>query len=289
MESWPISFKSFAKINLNLFVGPPVTGGLHALSSLFQTISLHDTVTISPAQTTTVTIDNPDIPTVNTVSRAVAALAPRLRQAWSISVTKRIPLGAGLGGGSSNAATVLLALNACENLGLPPSELRVLGAGIGSDVPFFTQGGHARVSGTGDRVAATPPVVPSPYIVLITSDTHCSTQAVYRAYDALGHYDCLDTLSPTQQDSIGPNSLQKAVMQQYPDLNALCTRIHTVIKPRSVWLTGSGSTLYVPCTSAADQDAICAAIAPHLDRNHHQLIPVECVWDTVSQFNCIAP
>ena len=131
-------YKSYAKLNLNLYVGPPQIGGLHHLCSVFQTISLHDDVTITPAKTThSVQFNGPDVPKDNTCTQVLDLLQDRLSQYWHINIDKHIPAGAGLGGGSSNAATLLMALNELESLNLTIDEMATLASQVGSDVPFF--------------------------------------------------------------------------------------------------------------------------------------------------------
>lgn len=152
-----VRVRAAAKVNLHLRVYGRRNDGFHGLLSLFQAVSLADALVIrSLKESDTIVIDGDfDCPTSETtVHKAVAAFrgASGIRTGLSIEVDKRIPAGAGLGGGSSDAAAVLDGLNALLSGGLSRSELAVLGAGIGSDVPFFLSSAAAIVSGRGELI-----------------------------------------------------------------------------------------------------------------------------------------
>ncbi|HEV2721960.1 MAG TPA: 4-(cytidine 5'-diphospho)-2-C-methyl-D-erythritol kinase, partial [Thermoanaerobaculia bacterium] len=138
--------RAYAKINLGLRVTAKRADGYHDIETIFQTISLHDTLTFTPAAALTLTCDAPDIPAddTNLVLRAArAAGAPPV----SIALRKRIPAGGGLGGGSSDAAATLRALGRAD------AEVAL---SLGSDVPFFLVGGTAYATGRGDALTPLP-------------------------------------------------------------------------------------------------------------------------------------
>ena len=136
-----------------MYVGPPEDGGLHRLSSVFQTISLFDTITLKPTELDhSVRFIGLDVPKANTCSNVLDLLGGRLKTFWDVEINKNIPDGAGLGGGSSNAATLILALNQLESLNLSIDEMVTIASQVGSDVPYFLYGGQAHVSGTGDNI-----------------------------------------------------------------------------------------------------------------------------------------
>ncbi|HEY6843661.1 MAG TPA: 4-(cytidine 5'-diphospho)-2-C-methyl-D-erythritol kinase, partial [Thermoanaerobaculia bacterium] len=140
-----------AKINWSLRVTGKRDDGYHDIETLFQTISLHDTLTIEPADTLELTCSDPSIPTddTNLVMRAAKAAGLTAR----IHLEKRIPAGGGLGGGSSDAAAVLsFAKKFDGNIALS----------IGSDVPFFIHGGTQYATGRGDLLTPLPSVAPVP-------------------------------------------------------------------------------------------------------------------------------
>jgi 4-diphosphocytidyl-2-C-methyl-D-erythritol kinase len=148
-----------AKVNLHLRVYPRRSDGFHGILSLFQAVSLADELVIrSLKESDTIEIKGDfDCPAeFTTVYKAASAYlcASGLKRGLSISVDKRIPAGAGLGGGSSDAAATLLGLEACLGGGLDQSRLSSIGASIGSDVPFFLNAAAAIVSGRGEVVEA---------------------------------------------------------------------------------------------------------------------------------------
>ncbi|HYU24822.1 MAG TPA: 4-(cytidine 5'-diphospho)-2-C-methyl-D-erythritol kinase, partial [Thermoanaerobaculia bacterium] len=138
--------KAYAKINLGLRVTAKRDDGFHDVETIFQTISLHDTLSFTPAGALTLTCDAPEIPTdeTNLVMRAARAVgAPPV----AIALRKRIPAGGGLGGGSSDAAATLRALGSADAR---------IALSLGSDVPFFLLGGSAYATGRGERLVPLP-------------------------------------------------------------------------------------------------------------------------------------
>jgi 4-diphosphocytidyl-2-C-methyl-D-erythritol kinase len=152
--------ESPAKINLTLEVLGRRADGFHAIRSVLIPVSLHDTVSFTPGGRKLVFHGGQGAPKdeTNLAVRAVRALEEHagVRHGVDIRIVKRIPVAAGLGGGSSNAATVLKGLNELWELGLSIAELERLGAGIGSDVPFFVRGGSSLAGGRGEELQALP-------------------------------------------------------------------------------------------------------------------------------------
>ena len=185
------SERAYAKLNLVLHVGAPGAGagGLHPLCSLFASIDLADDVRGRPADAGGAE-DSVDCPGVTGPNLALAALEAFRRHVGAelppldLTIEKRIPVAAGLGGGSADAAAALRIANAVAGQPLGPGELRTLAASLGSDVPSQVEPRHALVEGTGERVepVGLPPLV----AVLVPSDTGLSTAAVYAEHDRLG-------------------------------------------------------------------------------------------------------
>jgi 4-diphosphocytidyl-2-C-methyl-D-erythritol kinase len=153
-----VRVQAAAKVNLHLRVYKRRKDGFHGILSLFQAVSLSDSIVIrSLKEPDTITIDGDfDCPMrFTTVYKAVEAYRDEteIRTGLAISVSKRIPVGAGLGGGSSDAASVLTGLEALLQGGLNAEKIASLGASIGSDVPFFLSGAAAIVSGRGEIVS----------------------------------------------------------------------------------------------------------------------------------------
>ena len=152
--------RAYAKINLTLEVLGKRDDGYHEIASILQTVSLHDTLTFEDADDIVLGCDRSELVTAeNLVIKAAQLLRDEagVPRGAAIDLTKKIPVAAGLGGGSSDAATTLLALNRMWGLEMPVAELVPLAAQIGSDVPFFLYNGTARVSGRGERVETLPP------------------------------------------------------------------------------------------------------------------------------------
>lgn len=175
---------ALAKINLDLRVLGKRADGYHELRTIFHTISLSDTLEVQflPARHTEILLlgpqDIPDNLAWNAAAAAVEAMGARGKVL--IHLKKRIPMGAGLGGGSSDAAAVLLALNALTGRPLPLDRLCELGAALGSDVPFFLLGGAAVGIGRGTELFPLPDR-PAQFGLLIAPDVAVSTAEAYAA------------------------------------------------------------------------------------------------------------
>ena len=182
-----------AKLNLQLAVGPPRADGYHDLVTVFHAVSLFDEITAEPAGRDGVTVSGEGADRVpgdgdNLALRAVAALrAAAAADAGGVHITiaKRIPVAAGLAGGSADAAAALVACNELWGTGLGQPQLLEIAAGVGSDVAFAVLGGTAVGRGRGERL--TPALAPatSYHWVLAFADGQLSTPAVYAALDRL--------------------------------------------------------------------------------------------------------
>ncbi len=184
-----------AKLNLQLAVGPPRADGYHDLVTVFHAVALFDEVTVEPAERDTVTVTGEGASTVphdgdNLALRAVAALRKHVRggnrtAGVRVSIAKRIPVAAGLAGGSADAAAALVAANELWTAGLTPQRLAEIAATIGSDVAFALLGGTAVGRGRGERL--TPALAPATqyHWVLAFAEGQLSTPKVYAALDRL--------------------------------------------------------------------------------------------------------
>ena len=189
MTQTPISFVSPAKVNLFLAVTGRRSDGYHQLVTLMCPLTLADTITIRlTRQNITVTCTDPDVPEdeTNLVCRAARLfLTRRVRDKKKrpfgvhMEITKRIPVAAGLGGGSSNAAAVLMALNRMENTPFSRDALMAMAVKLGADVPFFIFGRPAIATGIGEilKPAAGLPSLP---VILIRPPIRISTALVYQ-------------------------------------------------------------------------------------------------------------
>ncbi len=158
-----------AKINLVLEVLGKREDGYHEIRSVMQTISLCDTLDFTLHREIVMECNEPSLHTAdNLVMRAAEMLRAKAgyREGARIALTKRIPLSSGLGGGSSDAAATLIALNRLWRLGLSADELATMAAELGSDIPFFIYGGLALVKGRGEKVIPLPAPSPMWYVLL---------------------------------------------------------------------------------------------------------------------------
>lgn len=184
------TFRSFAKINLGLEVVGKLPGGYHELKTVFATLSLHDLIRIEPTRGgIVVRCDHPDVPTdeTNLVHRAAVlmqGIAER-KSGLTITITKRIAMGGGLGGGSSNAATVLRALAVMWKLRLDPAALVLHAKTLGADVPYFLFGGPALGTGRGDDIHPLD-VRLSEKVLLVQGEGGVSTASVFRRFAERG-------------------------------------------------------------------------------------------------------
>lgn len=178
-----------AKINLFLRIVSKRSDGYHNLSSVFQTISLGDTLTIELHDQDELTCSDPQLPTdhSNLILKATELFRQKLgiNQGFKIHLNKKIPTEAGLGGGSSNAATTLWACNQLANSSVPLDMLKRWGSEIGSDVPFFFSQGTAYCTGRGESVYHLP-ALGSRNVLIVKPKGGLSTPEVYRRLD-FGH------------------------------------------------------------------------------------------------------
>jgi len=212
----PIALRSFAKINLGLRIGPVRTDGFHELATVYQTIDLHDEVSVS-AQVSSVTkieirCDDPRVPTDsrNTCWKIVAAALDTMgaQARVEIDIQKKLPVQGGLGAGSSNAAAALVALErelAGQARELSQTERMTLAAQTGSDVPLFLLGGTVWGRGRGEQVTALADSRAVPCVVAVP-DAAVSTPQAFRDWDAAclnaaltgaGEFATLDKLNRT--------------------------------------------------------------------------------------------
>ena len=261
-----------AKINWTLDTVGVRADGYHLLDMLMQSISLHDTLTLEPAEDITFSAGGATrVPQDESNLALRAALALRgytgTERGAAIHLHKRIPSGAGLGGGSADAAAVLHGLNALWELNLPLETLLQLGLTLGADVPFCLTGGLARVQGIGDVIAPLP-CGRVYHLVIVQPCRGLSTPQVFRTLDMLGKpasrpdtqraQEALTGGSLAQLSASLGNTLQPAAISLRPQIRQAiaCLREHGA---RAAQMTGSGSAVFgVFATAAAARTAFTA-------------------------------
>jgi 4-diphosphocytidyl-2-C-methyl-D-erythritol kinase len=254
--------RAYAKLNLGLRVLYRRPDGYHELRTVFQTISLADSLEISfqPARSVSIAMEGaPQIPD-NLAERAARLLMEAAGKTGSVRLRlrKAIPSGAGLGGGSSDAAAVLLALPVLGGFAIPSERLLALAAQLGSDVPFFLYGGAALGLGRGEELYPLPDF-PAKQALLIACDVHSSTADAYRdlsatlAGDSLTKVALQNKLDSFQRGVWGDvsgdgkpsiiNDFEEVVLARYPALGDVRERLRRA-GATCVAMTGSGSAMF---------------------------------------------
>ena len=261
--------KSLAKINLDLRVLHKRPDGFHELRTVFHTISLADTIRIEyePARRTTITIDDPLAIPDNLVVKAASAVLDELKihaQAH-FRLRKKIPMGGGLGGGSSNAAAVLLALPVLAGRRL--ENVSEIAGSLGSDVPFFLTGGAAAGIGRGTEVYELPEVKPEP-ILVVSSGLHVATGPAYQALGrSLTAADSSSKINEFQafvrvlagghsaeaSSPFSANDFEAVVFREFPQLQTIGRKLSN-LGAAGVRMTGSGSAIFAIFRSRAERD-----------------------------------
>jgi len=246
-----ISERAPAKVNLLLHVGPPRDDGLHELCSLFATIDLADAVSVEEAAADEVVCEGVKGPNLalTAVQRFRAAIAPELPPV-RIVIEKRIPIAAGLGGGSADAAAALRAANELAGRPLDASGLRALGTGVGADVPSQVEPRHALVTGAGECVE--PVGLPPMTLLLLPDEEGLSTADVYAQADALGtmraeldpdHVRALAARPLYELAAVLENDLEGAAVSLRPELNERMEALREA-GALTARVTGSGPTVF---------------------------------------------
>lgn len=260
----PVFLRAPAKINLTLDVLGKRADGYHELASVMQTIALYDTIALWPATGDEIRLDC-NVPALNVPDNLVVRAAHLARSAKDnlpnvrIELVKGIPSPGGLGGGSSDGATVLRALNAWWQLGLSPAQLTEIAATLGSDVPYFIHGGTALIAGRGERVTPLPDILPL-WLIVAQPPVHVPTPAVFRALDSADYSDSTATRTLVNAIQSGApldladatffNALQAGVLRDYPAVNTVREQLLASGAP-VVRMSGSGPALYAPFRTLA--------------------------------------
>jgi len=253
-----LEFPSFAKINLDLRIIGKRTDGFHEIETIFQTVSIRDFLsfeyTMGEIQLIVKGLDVPDDQS-NLVFQAANLLVDRKRTSRGIRITlqKQIPLGAGLGGGSSNAAVTLLTLNKMWKCDCESAELKEMAARLGSDVAFFLEGGTAYGSGRGENIQPIEDIDKTDVLVV----NPCFSIPTFKIYQALNlSSGAMLTTSDTntkirrfQKDwaqnkwSVLKNDLEATAFSRYPVLDEMKKALRNA-GSEFVMLSGSGSSLF---------------------------------------------
>jgi 4-diphosphocytidyl-2-C-methyl-D-erythritol kinase len=272
-----VTVPCFAKLNLHLRVLHKRSDNYHELRTIFQTISLRDTLTLEykAAKRTQIDLSSSIDIEDNLVVRSAKMVLDHLRlAAWvRFVIDKQIPLGAGLGGGSSDAAAVLMALPALAGKAVPFSDLVRLAESLGSDVPFFLHGGTALALGRGIEVYPLPDLPPLIALVIATG-IHVSTPAAYAALNRPALTSAAESpilrefqtiawnLTGSSLDQLPlKNDFEEAVFGIHKELAAQARKLRK-LGAKPALMTGSGSALFGMFKSTSDARAAASKFPP---------------------------
>ncbi|MFM7220351.1 MAG: 4-(cytidine 5'-diphospho)-2-C-methyl-D-erythritol kinase [Nodosilinea sp.] len=286
------SLLAAAKINLYLEIVGDRPDGFHELIMVMQSISLADRITVRSIGIDSIRLvcHHPLVPKdhTNLAYRAAALLVdrfPGVMDKWGgveISLDKQIPIGAGLAGGSSNAAAVLVGLDLLWQLGLTQGELQALGAELGSDVPFCIAGGTLFATGRGEQLDPLPGIEGLWVVLAKYQSTMVSTPWAYGAYRSqFGHSYQSEFGARRSQVKAGPmvaalthqdlpamgqqlyNDLEKVVLPAHPQtaqLRATMTELGNKLGALGTLMSGSGPSVFTLVTSQAEADQFMAQV-----------------------------
>lgn len=247
-----------AKVNLGLSVTGLLPNGYHTLHSLMVPLSIGDELTFQKADQLTLEVQGANLPTDerNLVYRAAKAYldAAQITSGVHIVLDKKLPLASGVGGGSSDAATTLMALRELypTNLNLHP-----IAKSLGADVPFFLVGGAALAEGIGEKL--TPIQLPEVHLVLVNPGTEVSARDAYLWLDQAQNFTpelpLSDILRALETHTAVPyfNALEKAVLERHPEIQQVLNTLPEV-GLHSPLMSGSGSTCFALARSAEEAD-----------------------------------
>nr|WP_232818203.1 4-(cytidine 5'-diphospho)-2-C-methyl-D-erythritol kinase [Zobellella maritima] len=247
-----------AKLNLFLYITGRRCDGYHNLQTLFQFVDFGDTLTFTPATDGTLTL-SPALPGVapedNLILRAARLLQRHTgcRLGARIALNKRLPMGGGLGGGSSDAATTLVGLNQLWNLGLDLEQLANLGLSLGADVPVFVKGQAAFAEGVGDIL--TPATPPEPWYLVLSPGVSVATAAIFTDPDLPRNSPVL----PLEQRLLLPweNDCEGLVKKRHPEVAKLLGWLLEYAPSR---MTGTGACIFATFESRSAAEKVLAQV-----------------------------
>ncbi len=255
------SFQAPAKINLFLHIVGQRKDGYHLLQSVFRLLDFYDTIHLKPNNNGSIkrVRDMANLPVENDLCMRAAVLLQHhtgCKKGVDITLEKNIPMGGGLGGGSSDAATVLLALNRLWDLHLTRAELQALGLQLGADVPFFIFGQNAWVEGIGEQLQALP-LNPAYYVVL-TPPVHVSTAQVFASFELTRNTipTTIAAFSERRLSGSGEsfkNDLEPVVCRQYP---AVAHCLEWLSQFSQARMSGSGASVFAEFENQAQAESV---------------------------------
>lgn len=240
---------SYAKVNLFLDItGKDEKDGYHFIDSLFQEVTLYDIIDIYQSSRDSVRFINERIPGENTVTAVLRMFKDSfsIHDFFNIEIFKNIPVGAGLGGGSSNAAYVLLTL--AKFYSIPKEKILEIGRKVGSDVPFFLYGGLCRVKGKGEIVTPIMAKLKKTYFLIVYPEISISTRWAYSLIKDYGNKDGkifknIPVIDIDFLKKIVYNKFQLFVFENCKELAEIKGNLDSFLDSSLSFMSGSGSSL----------------------------------------------
>lgn len=257
-----LSLPSPCKLNLFLHINGRLPNGYHQLQTVFQLLDYGDTLHFEPISAGEITLA-PAIEGVahqdNLIIKAANLLIETTgtRQGAHITLDKRLPMGGGIGGGSSNAATTLVGLNHLWQLGLSYEQLATLGLRLGADVPVFVNGQSAWAEGVGE--ALTPIELPERWYVVIRPDVHISTAEIFSQKKLTRDTPIIKVAAFLEGG--GRNDCQNIVLQHYPQVKEAVEWLSQYSEAK---LTGTGSCIFASFANEGEARSVLANRPEHL-------------------------
>jgi 4-diphosphocytidyl-2-C-methyl-D-erythritol kinase len=255
-SAWPAP----AKLNLTLQIIGRRADGYHLLQTVFRLLEWGDTIHVRSREDGDIRRVGESVPGVSEADDLVVRAAKLLKKEVNVAkgadigVEKRIPAGGGFGGGSSDAATVLVALDRLWECGLDPDRLASLGLRLGADVPVFVRGGNAWAEGVGEVL--TPLALPQAWYLLVDPGVHVPTAALFASQD-LTRDAAPAKISDFVSGSLLGNAFEPVVRRREPAIEAVFQVLSRVGAPR---LTGSGGGCFVEFADKASAEAALATL-----------------------------
>ena len=250
-----LTLLSPAKLNLFLHVTGRRSDGYHTLQTVFQLLDWGDSMHFSADRSGQLRLEMPgvDLSTEDNLILRAARLLQRGDLGASIACTKRIPMGGGLGGGSSNAATTLLALNHLWQLGLEQDALQALGANLGADVPVFVAGHSAWAEGVGEQL--TPIALPEAWYLVIRPACAVPTGEIFSSQELTRDTSPITMAAFFQ--GVHRNDCEAVVVAKYPEVGEALQWLRDFAEAR---LTGTGACIFAAFGSWRDAAAVQAQV-----------------------------
>ena len=258
-SQWPAP----AKLNLFLHITGRRADGYHELQTVFRLLDWGDRIRLRPradGRIERVGVSVEGVAEADDLAVRAAKLLQseaNCRQGVDIIVKKVIPTGAGLGGGSSDAATVLVALDLLWNTRLGVGRLAELGLKLGADVPVFVRGHDAWATGLGEQL--TPVALPPAWYLIVHPGVHAATAKLFQAPD-LTRDSPPATISDFVAGRLGGNAFEAVLRRLEPDVDAVFQALQPWASPR---LTGSGSAVFVECATRVQAEVLLPRVPGH--------------------------